>query len=317
MDIWYFTKDNFNYPSDLFLGIIYNDIGNNICDLNFTDDEIIYIYNIADSYNNPRGLTNIALLYYDNKDYDNFLLFTKKSLIKYKYKDGVPYSRLGNYYENIVHDLNSALKYYKKSVLYGENYAIADIGNIYFKLGKNNISIKYFNLAIKINKDLFAIRMLIAMCIDIKDDPICQKTTDNIPMYIEKYLSYYVNILEYIDILELLIDYYIWKNDYNNVKKYYLDMIKYDVPFDVINKKMVEDELFKYQISLFQNNACSYECTICKSATLKCINLKCYDKYNHTYCIECFSNWYKNNTHKCLLCYYNFNIFDDNLFNIK
>jgi hypothetical protein len=105
-----------------------------------------------------------------------------------------------------------------------------------------------------------------------------------------------------------LIDIVLWLCEiYPNYEK---EIHKYDkivkrILFEKINKhKNNLEELRKitWNMGFIEENNDELECLVCKESKQYMINLKCQKKYDHSFCIECFYQWYKNNETKCVMC---------------
>ena len=79
--------------------------------------------------------------------------------------------------------------------------------------------------------------------------------------------------------------------------------------FDLLleNKNNIE------QLKKYMNNIEKYnkDCLICRNNENTVINLRCCDKYDHCYCVECFCEWYKNNGNFCVACMTQFDLKDE------
>jgi TPR repeat protein len=187
-----------------------------------------------------------------------------------------------NYYFNIgcYYDTNEqyekAVKYYCIAIEYGHVKAMYNLGYYYEFVKKNYIEAKkYYMMAIEKN-DLKAIYGLAV---------------------------YYNNI----------------EQNYEQAKKYCLMSIEcgyHDATVLLthintnINNYLRENFLIKIKNITYEYTKECNICAICNIEECYLINLNCNQKYNHYYCYNCATKWYKNNELKCLLCFHKISIDD-------
>jgi hypothetical protein len=88
------------------------------------------------------------------------------------------------------------------------------------------------------------------------------------------------------------------------------DKIKENRNNTKILQKLIQNfaQLEEYKISIESEQNDNPVCLICMQDNNVLFNLKCFNKNNHHYCIDCFCLWYSKHVHKCTHCTYVFQI---------
>ena len=107
---------------------------------------------------NHRYFQSIAWILSEMKDYENSILTYEKSLeyVKSESERAFNLVSIGILYEKALSEIDKSITYYKKAIEADStyNFSYLNLGDAYFKLGKNNLAIENYNKGIEIDSTL-------------------------------------------------------------------------------------------------------------------------------------------------------------------
>lgn len=139
---------------------------------NLEKAEINFLESLEENKNFVEPLKNLIQLYLRKKDFKKLLLFSKKLIESDNSNPAYNYKLAYALEQN--NRIEEAIEYYKKCINLNGNdklKAINNIGVIYSKLKKENIAIKYYLDALKIDQNnTFVVNNILASYLELRDE---------------------------------------------------------------------------------------------------------------------------------------------------
>lgn len=323
-----YKKDKLEYVSSAMIINLFNtdklldntDSYKNLFNLGVYNHKINKNYILAaDSYNKAvdsgdyNALAYLGLLYYDiekeskSKNYKKTLEYYNKAIKQNN--NTLALTFLGVYYENIEHDYQQAILYYRLAIDNGYYIALTYLGDYYELIEHDNVNaVKYYLESIEKSNDFYAMNSLAVYYESVKDYDQAKKYylmaveySDSDAMY--NLGNYYKEIEHNIP---KALEYYIMAHNNNDSDA--LDIIKeiatplerylickeYNLPY-VEKNATLKNDIYIYENKLKYASQIM-KCPICLMDDKQCLMLRC---FAHHVCNECYSKVYLSS---CPLC---------------